>query len=29
MGESKPSELTAFMHVRTRERGEPGDKANV
>ena len=29
MGESKPCELTAFMHVRTRERGEPGDKANV
>ena len=29
MGESKPSELTAFMHIRTRERGELGDKANV
>jgi hypothetical protein len=29
MGESKPWELTAFMHVRTRERGELGDKANV
>ena len=29
MGESKPWELTAFMHVRTRERGEPGGKANV
>ena len=24
MGESKPWELTAFMHVRTRERGELG-----
>ena len=28
MGESKPLELTAFMHVRTQERGEPGDKTN-
>ena len=24
MGESKPWELTAFMHVRTRERGDLG-----